>query len=92
MRTPHAIPLRRTLVLAAVFGAGLVAGGLRSPLAARAQSGGPGSRATLTFVPVSSLREQKALNEHCTDVSMVPARGPGYSTQEDGVIVLCERQ
>jgi hypothetical protein len=92
MQTTNAIPLRRTLVLAAVFGAGLVAGGLRSPLAARAQSGGGGNGATLIFVPVSEMRASKELREVCTDVSMVPARGPGHSTNEDGVIVLCERR
>jgi hypothetical protein len=92
MQTTSAIPLRRTLVLAAVFGAGLVVGGLRSPLTARAQSGGPNGRATLTFVPVSEMRGSKEIREVCTDVSMVSARGPGRSGQEDGVIVLRERR
>lgn len=91
MQLTDRFPLRRTAVLAAVFGAGLVAGALQSPLAARAQSGGVGARATLSFVPVSAMLTTFEIRQQCTDVTVVHARGQGRTHNEEGVIVLCER-
>lgn len=90
--------LTRTIVLLAVFAAGLVAGALGPPLPAWAQGGAQTSnRATLGFVSlrqiVASGTSGHTLPANCTrPVTMVPAsRSSGASALEPGVVVLCER-
>jgi hypothetical protein len=94
MQIPAQSRFTRTAVLLGVFSAGLVVGGLRTPMLAWAQPAATArSSATVRLVAMQGLTGNGLTVNNCADVSVIPVRPViGNGGQRDAVIVVCERR